>query len=105
MPYAIAGTNLIYMRDISEFIYGEEYAEKNQAFEKAIEDIEEKHLDFFKNRPAQNETEQHDRLHNHYALRTASGQVSFKFSDGSDLPANIKQECLDAFNRIWQNWD
>lgn len=93
------------MRDISEFIYGEEYTEKNKAFESAMEAIEEKHLEFFRSRKPQNETEQHDRLHNHYALSTASGQVSFRFNEGSDLPASLKQECLDAFHQIWKEWE
>jgi hypothetical protein len=90
------------MRDISEFIYGEEYVEKNKAFEAEMENIEERHAEFFNSRPPRNETEEHDRLHNHYALRTASGQVQFHFNEGSDLPANIKQECKDAFHRIWK---
>ncbi|WP_026462614.1 hypothetical protein [Adhaeribacter aquaticus] len=90
------------MRDISEFIYGEEYAQKNQNFEKAMESIEEKHADFFNKRPPQNETEEHDRLHNHYALRTASGQVELHFNAGSDLPEEIKQECKDTFHQIWK---
>ncbi|MDQ3290409.1 MAG: hypothetical protein M3Q05_03865 [Bacteroidota bacterium] len=90
------------MRDIAEYIYGDEYAEKNKAFESEMERIEEKHLDFFKNREPRNETEKHDRLHNHYALSTASGQVSFRFNEGSDLPEEIKQECVEAFHRIWK---
>ncbi|QNF33968.1 hypothetical protein HUW51_15015 [Adhaeribacter swui] len=93
------------MRDISEFIYGDEYTQKNKAFEAAMAAIEEKHQDYFQSRPAQNETEPHDRLHNHYALSTASGQVSFRFNEGSDLPASLKQECLDAFHEIWKEWE
>jgi len=90
------------MRDISEYIYGDEYAQKNQAFEDEMAAIEEKYLAYFKSKPPQNETEENDRLHNHYALRTASGQVSFRFNAGSDLPAEIKQECTEAFHRVWK---
>ncbi len=90
------------MRDIAEYIYGEEYTEKNEAFEAEMQHIEEKHLDFFKNRKPQNETEPHDRFHNHYALSTGSGQVSFRFNQGSDLPEEIKNECEEAFHRIWK---
>jgi len=93
------------MRDISEFIYGEEYVEKNKAFEEEMSRIEDKHLDFFKSREPRNETEEHDRLHNHYALRTASGQVQFSFNQGSDLPEDIKNECREAFHRIWKYAD
>lgn len=90
------------MVGISEFIYGEEYAEKNRAFEEELLRIEAEHADFFKSRPPQNETEKHDRLHNHYALRTAGGQVSFKFNEGSDLPEDLKRECTEVFHRIWK---
>ena len=90
------------MGNISEFIYGEEYAEKNKAFSEEMSNLEERHAAFFKNRKPVNETEEHDRLHNHYALRTASGQVSFNFSHGSDLPEDIRQECVEVFHRIWK---
>ncbi|MGV3587043.1 MAG: hypothetical protein ACO1OF_08590 [Adhaeribacter sp.] len=90
------------MRDISEYIYGEDYAERNKAFEEEMFRIEERHADYFKNRPPANETEEHDRLHNHYALRTASGQVSFTFNQGSGLPENIREECKQAFHRVWK---
>ena len=90
------------MHDISEFIYGDDYVARNKAFDEAMSDIEERHAEFFKNRKPANETETHDRLHNHYALRTASGQVSFTFNQGSDLPENIRQECKEAFHRVWK---
>ena len=90
------------MSNISEFIYGDEYTEKNQAFEDEMTALEEKHLDYFKNRPSQIETEEHDCLRNHYNIRTASGQVSFRFNEGSDLPEDIRAECTQVFHRIWK---
>ncbi|MDB5262193.1 MAG: hypothetical protein JWQ14_1474 [Adhaeribacter sp.] len=90
------------MSNISEYIYGDEYAEKNKAFAEEMSRIEDQHADFFKSRQRVNETEKHDRLHNHYALRTASGQVSFTFNQGSDLPGPIRQECTEAFHRVWK---
>ena len=90
------------MRDISEYIYGEDYTERNKAFEEEMSKIEDRHAEYFKSRKPVNETEEHDRLHNHYALRTASGQVSFTFNQGSDLPEAIRQECKEAFHRIWK---
>ena len=90
------------MPDIADYIYGEDYAQRNQAFADEISRIEDKHLDFFKNRKPGNETDAHDRLQNHFAVRTAGGQVSFKFNQGTDLPENIKQECVAAFHQIWK---
>ena len=90
------------MGNIAEFIYGDDYVKRNQAFEDEMAALEEKHLAYFKSRPAQIETEEHDRLRNHYNIRTASGQVSFRFNEGSDLPEAIRQECTEAFHRIWQ---
>lgn len=90
------------MADITDYIYGDDFAQRKQAFADEISRIEDKHQDFFKNRPATNETDTQDRLHNHFALRTAGGQVSFKFSQGTDLPEHIRQECVEAFHRIFK---
>jgi len=90
------------MSTIAEFIYGDEYAEKNQAFEDAIAAIEAQHLDYFKQRPSAIETDDYDHLRNHYNIRTASGQISFRFNEGSDLPEEIRNECTQAFHRIWK---
>jgi len=90
------------MGNITEFIYGDQYAEKNQAFENEMAGLEEKHIDYFKSRPSQIETDEHDRLRNHYNIRTASGQISFRFNEGSDLPEDIRKECTEAFHRIWK---
>ncbi|PIQ20827.1 MAG: hypothetical protein COW65_12805 [Cytophagales bacterium CG18_big_fil_WC_8_21_14_2_50_42_9] len=90
------------MGNIAEFIYGDDYAQRNQAFADEMAALEEKHADFFKSRPSQIETEAHDHLRNHYNIRTASGQVSFRFNEGSDLPEAIRNECTQAFHRIWK---
>jgi hypothetical protein len=90
------------MGNIAEYIYGEEYAEKNQAFAEELSRLEDRHQDFFKNRPAPNETDQQDRLHYHVVIRTAGGQISLNFSEGSDLPPELRQEVTDAFHRIWK---
>lgn len=89
------------MGNIAEFIYGEEYSDKNKAFAAEIDRIEERHLDYFKSRPPQNETEKHDRLHHHFVLRTAGGQIALDFDPDEALPADIRQECVEAFHRIW----
>jgi hypothetical protein len=90
------------MSGITEYIYGDEYVQKNKSFADELERIEEQYADFFKNRPAHNDTEAHDRLYNYYALRTAGGQVSFTFNEGNDLPPDLKQACIEAFHRIWK---
>jgi hypothetical protein len=89
------------MGNIAEFIYGEEYSEKNKAFQEQIDRIEQRHLDHFKSQPPHNETEAHDRLHHHFVIRTAGGQIALDFDEEAPLPADIRQECVEAFHRIF----
>jgi hypothetical protein len=89
------------MGNIAEFIYGEEYAEKNRAFAEEIDRIEERYIDYFKSQPARNETEEHDRLHHHFVVRTAGGQIALDFEAGAPLPPEIRRECTEAFHRIF----
>jgi hypothetical protein len=89
------------MGNIAEFIYGEEYSEKNKAFQEEVDRIEQRHIDYFKSQPPSNETETHDRLHHHFVIRTAGGQIALDFDQEAPLPVDIRQECLEAFHRIW----
>jgi hypothetical protein len=89
------------MGNIAEYIYGEEYAEKNQAFAGEIDRIEERHIDYFKSQPPRNETEEHDRLQHHFVIRTAGGQIALDFEPAAPLPADIRRECEEAFHRIF----
>lgn len=88
------------MKDIKEVIYGKDYSDKYKEFIDVLGQIEEKHIDFFKERPARNEYGKHDRLHNHYGMITEFGTLTFSVGD-SELPANIQNECVDAFNSIF----
>ena len=67
----------------------------------ALSQIEKTHIDFFKKRPARNEYGEHDRLHNHYGMINQYGRLTFGIMGDSELPEEIKNECIDTFNLIW----
>ena len=91
------------MKDIKEVLYGKDYADKHNDFMNALNKIEENHIDFFKERPARNQYGDHDRLHNHYGMINQYGTLTFGIMGDSELPEDIKNECMNAFNSIWNN--
>lgn len=87
--------------DILKILQGEEYYNKNKEFEEALSQIEKKYIDFFKNRPPKFESEEHDRLHNHYIILGNNQSIRFGFDKESDIPEYIKTECNQAFIKIF----
>ena len=71
------------------------------AFDEGLLAIEEKHIDFFREREPKNDSEQHDRLHNHHIFWDQGGRITFAINKDSDLPRHIRKECLDFFNEIF----
>lgn len=86
--------------DYNELFHGKEIAEKEKLFKIELEAINEKHKDFFKERPSRFESQEHDNLYMHYMIRTANGQVTFAFTD-NELPEHIKNDCIEAFNKVY----
>lgn len=87
------------MADHNEFFHGTDYAERTKALEKDLALIEEKHIEFFKQREPKSTQDEYDRLHYHYIQKFGHGVHTFSFKESSDLPDYIKDECYAAVKR------
>lgn len=81
-----------------EFLYGEEYAEKIKSLENDLLKVEERHIDWFKNRQSEIPNQEHDRLHNHYTIYYDGSGIYFNFQT-EDVPDEIQQQCLESFGK------
>lgn len=86
---------------LHEFMYGAEQADKIERFERGLAEIEKKYPDFFLDRKARLFPDEEDKLAFHYILIFNSYNITFGFTDDSDLPDYIKNECIKLFNSIY----
>jgi len=80
---------------------GAENAAKKKALKAALLKIEEKHINYFKSKPAKYPFEKHERLHNHFSGTDWFHREMMIQVPESDLPQEIVNECANAFNEIW----
>lgn len=88
-------------KSMNELFYGADIATKQEQFKNAMLEIEKKHIEWFKERQTDRPLEEHDRLHSHWATYTTNGTVMFNFLPHSELPDYIKDECIEAFKKIY----
>ncbi|WP_026462776.1 hypothetical protein [Adhaeribacter aquaticus] len=88
-------------REAAEMLFGEENLENYNTFQGRLDEIEQRHADFFKNRKSSTGHDEYDRLHNHYQLHNNGGKPTFSFREDSDLPPHIKEECHQSFYEVW----
>lgn len=86
---------------ITEELYGEDYKNKDEAFKQGVEEIEDKHINFFKERESRLSQDSHDKLRNHFIIYTGNGRISIGFNKESDVPEHIQNEVLELFEKIW----
>lgn len=70
---------------------GHSYSEKIDAFKKDLDAIEARHPDLFANKG--------DKLADHYVLDATNTKAGFRFLPDSDLPEDVKEECLCAYRK------
>ena len=70
--------------------------QKDELLHEEFLKIQEKHIDWFKNRSSVKEKEPHDMLHNHWVIR----DNSLCFHKNTELPKYIVDECVEVTNRI-----
>jgi hypothetical protein len=87
--------------DYLALMIGEKDSKKIEEFNKALLAIEDRHIDFFKSRPAKYETEKHDRLKNHCAIWDNGNRITFGFEEDTDIPHCIIKECFVLFDQIF----
>ena len=85
----------------NELIYGEEGAKKIKLLNDGLLEIELKYIDYFKKRKPKYESEEHDRLHNHYMYITNPNRINFSFIKNTELDQKIINDCLSLFNSIF----
>ena len=84
----------------SSYLFTED--EKSNLFEKIIEEIERKNIDFFKYRAAQFKEDPHDKLKWYCVISAVNGKIGLGFMDEDNpLLESIKDECRSAFNSIY----
>ena len=62
--------------------------------------IEEKHIEFFKERKSRRSIQPHDRLTNHIIPNTTGTLFGINFTN-EGLSENIKKEVEELFKKIW----
>lgn len=87
------------MTSLIDLFENPEYLKARDAFKSGLLEIETKHIEWFKNRKPKREDEEHDKLHNHYYINKKIASIDFGFYNDSELPNDIKDECLDAFKK------
>lgn len=75
--------------------------EKAKIFRKELELIDQKNIDFFKNKRSMIPGEEHDSIFNHCKTYIGYDPVKFFFTDDV-VPAAIQKECFDAFERVFE---
>ena len=86
---------------VTKELYGEEYKNRDETFKQGVEDIETRHIDFFKKRESRLTQDPHDKLRNHFIIYTGKGRISIGFDKQSDVPQHIQNEVLELFEQIW----
>jgi hypothetical protein len=70
-------------------------------FTTILAQIEQRHINWFKTRPAIFDSQEHDCLSNHTFTEIDGDGVNFNFWKYSELPENIKNDCLVAYNEVF----
>ncbi|WP_295654569.1 hypothetical protein [uncultured Mucilaginibacter sp.] len=70
-------------------------------FTQKLWEIEQRHLDWFKKRPAIFDFQDYDSIGNHTFREEDGEYVRFNFWKHSELPENIQTECLLAFEEVY----
>lgn len=87
---------------LKEIFYGKNGASKMEILTEGLKQIENKHSEYFEGRKSTLSFEKHDRLHNHYDMNTNPHGVNFGFRVESDLQDEIRIECQNLFNDIFE---
>lgn len=89
--------------DLNKIIYGGDASEKITLLKNKLLVVEQKHIEYFTKRQSRLNSDEFDRLHNHYITITDSSGIKFGFIVESDLEDSIKIECIDIFNKVFNS--
>jgi len=74
-----------------------------ERFMQRLHEIEQLHIDWFKKRPAIFDQHKHDSLLYHTFSEQYGNTFSFIFWKHSELPDAIKNECIKAFEEVFED--
>ena len=74
---------------------------KKELLLQKLNEVEQRNLDWFKQRPAVFDQLQHDSLRFHTFSEGEGDAVSLNFWKHSELPEKIKAECLKAYEEVF----
>ncbi|WP_183560608.1 hypothetical protein [Mucilaginibacter sp. SP1R1] len=83
-------------------IYGKDHLDKEAAFDQKIKGIEEKYIKWFSERSHPKDPHDHDRLRMHTIEHFDCTRHGFGFTQTSDLPNYIRDECNAAFKEVYE---
>ena len=78
--------------------HGKQIDEKSKLFDELLQEINNKHIDYFKSRKSPFTSDKNDNIRNHCGFTIFDNVVNIMFPD-KDTPDYIKQECIEAFNK------
>lgn len=90
-------------KDFNKLFYGEDAAQKLKLFKDGMLTIENENLTYFADRISKYNSQEKDRLHNHYLMITNPDGVTFGFNEDSDLDKKIQAECHNLFKGIFNS--
>jgi hypothetical protein len=71
-------------------------------FYQVLEEIQEEHWYWFNSRHGVNRVQEHDLIINHIQLNYVDSKIMiFKFRDNSEMPPNIREQCMQAYDWIF----
>jgi len=88
-------------KSLTEILHGKEYADLIKQFDQGVEEIEKKHINFFKERTSTLPTQKHDKLNNHFFTYKNWSGMYMGINKNSELPLHIKAEVESLFNQIF----
>lgn len=91
------------MANSNEFFYGKAFAESLEAFKSELSQVEERHEEYFSQRPPKFPDQKHDILSNHYFMQWDNRSIRFAFLPDSDLRRDIQEDCIKVFNNRFGN--
>ena len=83
--------------ELNEKIFGKEINDKRNAFNKAVEELEQEYADYFKNRKSHLENEEYDKIGNHFTISYWNGRESFAINNDSDINEIIMKKLMDIY--------
>ena len=75
--------------------------DKAKIFKKELQSINEKYVDFFKNKQSSIPGEERDSVFNHCKVYIGYNPVKFFFTDNV-VPEHIQKECFDVFKKVFR---